>query len=209
MRYEHRSRPPRWPDVLAEHAADDHTAARLIGQLAACEVAALAFCRLLERWGRGEAEPSTVGRAPGRLPPPSGPRPRCRGWSVRSRYLLELEPGSAEGRSWYGEPGTAELLDWSPVLARAGVRVSEVRVAQAYLELAVLVRALEGLSTAARMRSAPTARRSGPASSTCARTCSAARSRTCARLPPELTVVGSANLDLVGASNGCRGRARP
>jgi hypothetical protein len=41
------------------------------------------------------------------------------------------------------------------VLARAGVRVSEVRVAQAYLELAVLVRALEGLSTAARMRSAP------------------------------------------------------
>jgi hypothetical protein len=35
------------------------------------------------------------------------------------------------------------------------VRVSEVRVAQAYLELAVLVRALEGLSAAARMRSAP------------------------------------------------------
>src|SRR5919204_619391 len=44
-----------------------------------------------------------------------------------------------------------------------------------------------------------TARASGPASSTCARTCSGARSRTCARLPrsPSLTVVGSVNLDLV------------
>src|SRR5215218_2845707 len=46
-----------------------------------------------------------------------------------------------------------------------------------------------------------TAPRSGPGCSTCARTCSAARSRTCARLRPErpsLTVVGSVNLDLVG-----------
>src|SRR4029078_11416015 len=43
----------------------------------------------------------------------------------------------------------------------------------------------------------PTAPRSGPASSTCARTCSGGPSKTCARLPPELTVVGSVNLDLV------------
>jgi hypothetical protein len=41
------------------------------------------------------------------------------------------------------------------VLYRAGVRVSPVRVAQAYLELAVLVRALEGLSDAARIQAAP------------------------------------------------------
>ena len=41
------------------------------------------------------------------------------------------------------------------MLSRAGVHASPVRVAQAYLELAVLVRALEGLGTAARMRSAP------------------------------------------------------
>jgi hypothetical protein len=148
---------PRWPDVLAEYAVDERTAGRLISQLSACEVAALAFCRLLERWGRGDAEPPTVGRrqaafrraaerAETALAGLEGPL---------SRYLLELEPEQAEGRSWYGEPGTAELLDWSPVLARAGVRVSEHRVAQAYLELAVLVRALEGLTTAARMRSAP------------------------------------------------------
>ena len=35
------------------------------------------------------------------------------------------------------------------------MRASPVRVAQAYLELAVLVRALEGLESAAQMRSAP------------------------------------------------------
>ena len=84
------------------------------------------------------------------------------------------------------------------------MRVAAARVAQAYLELAVLVRALEGLAAAAASTRRPTARRSGPGSSTCARTCSAARSRTCARSPPELrrwrpslTVVGSVNLDLV------------
>ena len=71
------------------------------------------------------------------------------------RYLLELEPERAEGRSWYGGPGAAELLEWEPVLRRAGVRVSPVRVAQAYLELAVLVRALEGLADAARVDAAP------------------------------------------------------
>jgi hypothetical protein len=148
---------PRWPDVLAEHAVEEATARRLIAQLSACEVAALAFCRLLERWGRGEAEPSTVGRRQAALRRAAERAETALAGLERplSRYLLELEPERAEGRSWYGEPGAAELLDWSPVLARAGVRVSEVRVAQAYLELAVLIRALEGLSTAARMRSSP------------------------------------------------------
>jgi hypothetical protein len=45
------------------------------------------------------------------------------------------------------------------VLTRAGVRVVPERVAQAYLELAVLVRALEGLTSAARL-DAPTDRAS-------------------------------------------------
>ena len=71
------------------------------------------------------------------------------------RYLLELEPERAEGRSWYGEPGAGELRDWQDVLDRAGVSVSAVRVAQAYLELAVLVRALEGLRAAADIGSEP------------------------------------------------------
>ena len=50
-----------WADVLVDHAAETETAERLIRQLKACEVSALAFCRLLERWARGDAAPSTPG----------------------------------------------------------------------------------------------------------------------------------------------------
>jgi hypothetical protein len=144
---------PTWADVLEEYAVDVHTAARLIGQLRACEIAALAFCRLLERWARGDAQPATPGgrqaalrRAAERIETAltglEGPL---------QRYLLELEADVLEGRSWYGGPGRGELVDWAPVLARAGVHAPPARVAQAYLELAVLVRALEGLTAAARI----------------------------------------------------------
>ena len=142
--------------MLAEHAATAATARRLIAQLVACEVSALAFCRLLERWARGEAEPCTPGRRQAALRRAADRIETALSGLERplSRYLLELEPAAAaEGRSWYGEPGAAELRDWEPVLNRAGVRVSAVRVAQSYLELAVLVRALEGLSAAARIQS--------------------------------------------------------
>jgi hypothetical protein len=86
-------------------------------------------------------------------------RPRPNGWRRRwrpwSRYLLELETGQAEGRTWFGEVGQAELVDWAPVLARAGVVASPHRVAAAYLELAVLIRALEGLSAAVEFGASP------------------------------------------------------
>ena len=49
-----------WADVLVDNGEPD-TANRLVRQLGACEVAALAFCRLLERWARGDAAPSTPG----------------------------------------------------------------------------------------------------------------------------------------------------
>ena len=143
-----------WADVLVDSAADVDTADRLIRQLIACEVASLAFCRLLERWARGEPEPATPGkrqaalrRAADRIETAlaglEGPL---------GRYLLELEADHAEGRSWYGAPGAAELLEWEPILNRAGVHASAIRVAQTYLELAVFVRALEGLADAARIR---------------------------------------------------------
>src|ERR1700745_1737776 len=117
---------PSWADVLEDNAAVQETARRLVGQLGACEASALAFCRLLERWARGEAEPSTPGRrqaalrraadraetALAGLHPPLG------------RYLLELSPDRAEGRSWYGGPGAAELVEWEPILSRAGVHAS-------------------------------------------------------------------------------------
>ena len=108
-----RHREPGWADVLLDHV-DRATSQRLIGQLGACEAAALAFCRLLERWARGEPEPSTPGRRQAALRRAAdrietalvgleGPL---------GRYLLELEADHAEGRSWYGAPGAAELLEW-------------------------------------------------------------------------------------------------
>jgi hypothetical protein len=146
-----------WRDVLADHAVESRTAQRLIAQLGACEAAALAFCRLLERWARGEADPCTPGRRQAALR-----RAADRAETALAglegplgRYLLELEPERVEGRSWYGEPGAGELIQWEPVLRRAGVSACPVRVAQAYLELAVLVRALEGLTAAARIESEP------------------------------------------------------
>src|SRR4051795_2619179 len=152
-----RAREPGWADVLEDHAAEWSTARRLVGQLGACEAAALAFCRLLERWARGEAEPAT----------PGGREAALRHAADRAetalagleeplgRYLLELEANRAEGRSWYGEPGAGELRDWGAVLERAGVSISPVRVAQAYLELAVMVRALEGLRASAELGTQP------------------------------------------------------
>ena len=143
--------------MLAFHAADTGTGPRVIAQLRATEVAALAFCRLLERWARGEAQPSTAGGREAALRH-AADRIETALTGLEApldRYLLELEPERAEGRSWYAGPSAAELMEWEPVLGRAGVHASPMRVAQAYLELAVLVRALEGLGTAARMRSAP------------------------------------------------------
>ena len=148
---------PDWAHAIVEFAVEDRTARRLIAQLVAVEVSSLAFCRLLERWARGEADPSTPGRRHAALR-----RAADRVETALSgleqplgRYLLELEADAAEGRSWFGEPGTAELVDWEPILGRAGVRVPPHRVAAAYLELAVLVRALEGLSSAVRWESSP------------------------------------------------------
>jgi hypothetical protein len=148
---------PAWAEALFGRAAEEATARRLISQLAACEVAALAFCRLLERWARGEAVPSTPGKRQAALRRAADRAETALAGLERplGRYLLELEPDQAEGRSWYGEPGPAELMDWAPVLGRAGVCVAAHRVAQVYLELAVLVRALEGLTAAVQLDAPP------------------------------------------------------
>jgi hypothetical protein len=151
------SAPPTWADVLEECAAEPVTARRLIGQLRACEISALAFCRLLERWARGDAQPPTPGQRQAALRR-AAERVETALTGLEDplrRYLLELEAEVLEGRSWYGGPGAAELLDWEPVLTRAGVQAPPARVAQAYLELAVLVRALEGLTATAIVAATP------------------------------------------------------
>src|SRR5271169_6198707 len=148
---------PSWAEAISANAADERTARSLVVQLAAVEEAALAFCRLLERWARGDAEPATAeGRsaalqeAADRVETALGALERPLG-----RYLIQLEPERAEGRSWFGEPGSAELIDWEPVLTRAGVHVAPHHVAAAYLELAVLIGALEGLSAAVDFEAGP------------------------------------------------------
>src|ERR671936_345765 len=103
-----------WRDVLADSGVDAPTAQRLIVQLGACEAAALAFCRLLERWARGEADPSTPGRRQAALRR-AADRAETALTGLEAplgRYLLELEADAAEGRAWYGAPGAAELLEW-------------------------------------------------------------------------------------------------
>ena len=146
-----------WPQVLREHAATEPTARRLTSQLRACEAAALAFCRLLEQWNRGEAIPSTPGTRQAALRH-AADRVETAVAGLEGplgQYLIELQPERTEGRSWYLGPGAGELVEWKPVLDRAGVRVCPNRVASVYLELAVLVRALEGLGDAARLDLSP------------------------------------------------------
>ena len=146
-----------WASLLGAYDVSEPTATKLVRSLLATEVAALAFCRLLDRWARGEPEPATPGRREAALRH-AAERAETAVTGLEQplgRFLLELEPEDAAGRSWYGEPGPGEVLEWNDVLRRAGVSACPRRVAQAYLELAVLVRALEGLSASARVGSPP------------------------------------------------------
>ena len=140
-----------WDAVIAHNAASKQSAAQLVQQLRACEAAALSFCRLLERWAKGDASPATPGARQAALRRAADRVETAVAGLERplSRYLLELEPELAEGRSWYAGPGAGELVEWRPVLDRAGVRACPNRVAAVYLELAILLRALEGLTAAA------------------------------------------------------------
>jgi hypothetical protein len=146
-----------WATAIECQGVEAGTAKRLVERLSALEADALAFCRLLEGWAAGKAEPPTVG-ARARSLRVAAERVDASLTALDeplSRYLLELETGPAEGRSWFGEVGQAELVDWAPVLARAGVVASPHQVAAAYLELAVLIRALAGLSSAVEFDASP------------------------------------------------------
>ncbi len=148
---------PGWEAAIAAHAVSARTSRQLADQLGRLGDEALVFCRLLERWARGEADPPTATaratalrdaatRVEAALSAVSRPL---------DRFLLELDPEQAEGRSWFGEPSAAELVDWEPVLGRAGVEVPPALVAAAYLELAVLIRALGGLTAAVEVGAIP------------------------------------------------------
>ena len=114
------------------------------------------------------------------------PRPRSRvGAAARP---LPPRAGAAGRRRPLAGTASPARARWSrgTPCSRGPASGRAASEAHAYLELAVLVRALQGLSDSARIESAPNRTRSGPASSTCARTSSTAPSTTCARLPPEV-----------------------
>jgi hypothetical protein len=146
-----------WAGLMRSYGVSETTAERLVRSLTASEVAALSFCRLLERWAKGEPDPCTAPRREAALRRAAERAETALAGLEQplGRFLIELEPEKAEGRSWYGEPGAGEVLEWDGVLRRAGVGAPPARVAHAYLELAVLVRALEGLTSSARLASVP------------------------------------------------------
>ena len=100
-------------------------------------------------------------------------RARAAARPLPARARGRARPRAARGSASRGRPSSST---GSRCSSRAGVVASPHRVAAAYLELAVLIRALAGLVGGGGVRREPRPRaRSGPACSTCARTCSAAR----------------------------------
>ena len=75
--------------------------ARLVSALRACEVASLAFCRLLDCWARGSRAPRTAGQRQAALRRAAERAETAVAGLERplDRYLLELEPEVAEGRA--------------------------------------------------------------------------------------------------------------
>ena len=104
-----------WSAVVGSYGVSEATTARLVGSLQASEAAALAFCRLLETWQRGEPQPCTPGRRQAALRR-AAERAETALADLQApleRFLLELEGDAAEGRPWYGEPGAGEVVEWA------------------------------------------------------------------------------------------------
>ena len=101
-----------WHTVIEGNAASELTARRLVTQLRACEAASLAFCRLLERWGKGEAVPATPGAREAALRRAADRVETALAGLEQplSRYLLELEPGPGLVDYLLGRAALEDLL---------------------------------------------------------------------------------------------------
>ena len=93
-----------WSGLLRSYDVADETATRLIRALVATEVSALAFCRLLDRWARGEPDPTTPGRREAALRRAAERVETALAGLERplGQYLLELQ-----GTAPRAAPGTA------------------------------------------------------------------------------------------------------
>src|SRR5205809_6440788 len=106
-----------WTNLMRSYGVADGTATRLIRSLTASEVAALAFCRLLERWAKGEPDPCTAPKREAALRRAAERAETALAGLERplGRFLIELEPDDAAGRSWYGGPGAGEVVEWAGI----------------------------------------------------------------------------------------------
>ena len=212
---------PGWGDVIREHAATDRTAQRLTEQLRACEAAALAFCRLLERWNRGEAVPATAGAREAALRHAADRVETAIAGLERAALALpaRARAGARRGPLVVRRPGRGRARRVAPdPRSRRRARLPEPRRRRLPRARGARAGARRASPTRPASTARPTARRSGRACSTCATRCSARRSTTSARSPrstrrgvrlqprpqyasavpaPRITVVGSVNLDLV------------
>ena len=111
---------PGWADLIESYGVSEATGTRLVRSLRTCEAAALAFCRLLDGWARGEPQPSTVGRRQAALRRAAERAETALAGLEQplERYLLELErdrrgtavvrptgPGRARGVGAGASPG--------------------------------------------------------------------------------------------------------
>ena len=188
-----------WAQVVEANAATPVSARRLVRQLRACEASAIAFCRLLERWGRGDAVPATPGArergAPARCRPR---RDGARGPGDAARRV----PRRARAR-----PGRGPLLVRRPRRRRARRVAPDPRAGRRATRARTASPPCTSSSPCSSARSrasttppawtpSPTDRRSGPASSTCTTRSTARPSTTSGHSPPETTVT---------LGSGCRG----
>ena len=176
---------PRVAEALAEHAANeaDRTAARRAAtRLRGGGTRVLPAAGAL---GEGRGRPSTAGAREAAL---SHAADRVEtALAGLERPLGALPPG-AGGRPGRGpllvrRAGAAELVEWQPVLLRAGVSACPNRVAGPTSSSPCSCGRWRAFRRRARGPT-PDARRSGRASSTCATRFSVRRSTTSARSPP-------------------------
>ena len=176
---------PAWADVVAANAATPRSALRLVRQLGASEAAASrsAGCSTL-----GGAGMRCAGRQAHKARPPPCCRPVETALAGLERplaaYLVELEPDRAEGRRGTAARG-GELVEWRPILERAGVTRAEPRRRRLPRARGARPGAPGSRTMPLAWTRRPTARRCGPGCSTCTTRCTARRSTICAPSPPD------------------------
>ena len=123
---------PGWADVIAQNAGDELTARRLDRAAARLRGRGARLLPAARALGRGEAVPSTPGAPRGGAPARRRPRrDRARGARGAARRATCSSSSRSEPRAARGTagPGAGELVEWRPVLDRAGVHACPNRVA--------------------------------------------------------------------------------